>query len=181
MPKEFDPRRLDVRRFAEEAGTLAGATPARTLPRLAAELETADASNEVRWTATGELRNPNHVQPQLWLHLQAQAVLALTCQRCLQAVDVEVALERPFRFVADEATAAAEDDEAEEEVLAFSREFDLLELLEDELLMDLPAAPMHDACPVPVKMSSADPAYHLAEAERQHPFAVLGKLKAGKS
>jgi uncharacterized protein len=181
MPKEFDPRRLDVRRFAEEAGTLAGVTAARSFPRLASELETASAANEIRWSATGELRNPEHVHPQMWLYLEAQASLALTCQRCLQPVDVEVALERPFRFVADEATAAAEDDEAEEEVLAFSREFDLLELLEDELLMDLPVAPRHETCPVPVKMMHADPAFHLAEAERQHPFAVLGKLKVDKS
>ncbi|TWO68923.1 DUF177 domain-containing protein [Caenimonas sedimenti] len=181
MPKEFDPRRLDVRRFAEEAGTLAGVTPALSFPRLASELETVSASNEVRWTATGELRNPEHVHPEMWLYLEAEATFALTCQRCLQPVDVEVMLERPFRFVADEATAAAEDDEAEEEVLALSREFDLLELVEDELIMDLPVAPMHETCPVPVRMSSADPAYHLAEAERQHPFAVLGKLKAGKS
>ena len=75
----------------------------------------------------------------------------------------------------------AEDDEAEEDLLALSREFDLLELLEDELLMDMPVAPRHESCPVPVKLSSADPAYHLAEAERQHPFAVLGRLKADKS
>lgn len=181
MPKEFDPRRLDVRRFAEESGTLSGVTMARELPRLAAELEGPDAPGEVRWQARGELRNPRHVQPQLWLRLEAQGRFALTCQRCLQPVDVELALDRPFRFVPDEATAAAEDDEAEEDLLAFSREFDLLELLEDEILMDLPVAPRHDVCPVPVRMSSADPAFHLAEAERAHPFAVLGKLKADKS
>jgi uncharacterized protein len=181
MPQEFDPRRLDVRRFAEEAGSLVGTTTARTLPRLAAELEVSGVASAVQWTARGELRNPGHLQPECWLHLQAHASLVLTCQRCLQPVAVEMALERPFRFVADEVTAAAQDDAAEEEVLAFSREFDLLELLEDELLMDLPVAPRHDVCPVPVQMSSADSDFHLAEAERVHPFAVLGKLKTDKT
>lgn len=180
MPKEFDPRRLDVRRFAEEAAALDGVLPAGDLPRLAGELQASDRPSEVRWSARGELRNAQHVQPQVWLRLEANATLPLTCQRCLQPVDVQLALDRPFRFVADEATAAAQDDEAEEEVLALSRDFDLVELLEDELLMDLPLAPRHEECPVPVRMASADPAFHLAEAEREHPFAVLGQLKAGK-
>ena len=79
-----------------------------------------------------------------------------------------------------EATAAAQDDDAEEEVLALSRDFDLLELVEDELLMDLPVAPMHDVCPEPVKMSAADEDFEAAEAARENPFAVLGRLKPGK-
>lgn len=181
MPKQFDPRRLDLRRFAEEAASLDGVTPAQALPRIAAEVEATGAAAQVQWAATGELRNPEHLYPQVWLHLHAQASLALTCQRCLQPVEVQIALDRPFRFAADEATASAEDDAAEEEVLAFAPVFDLLELLEDELLMDLPVAPRHDECPVPVKMSATDPAFLLAEAARENPFAVLGRLKTGKS
>jgi uncharacterized protein len=180
MPKEFDPRRLDVRRFAEEAATLAGVTPAGELPRLQGELQAPGTSCEVRWTARGELRNPRHVQPQVWLHLRAEAELPLVCQRCLQPVAVRVELDRPFRFVADESTAAAQDDEADEDVLVASRDFDLLDLVEDEMLMGLPLAPRHEECPVPVRMAAADPAYHLAEAERRHPFAVLDQLKPGK-
>ena len=67
------------------------------------------------------MRNPGHVQPEVWLHLQADAMLPLICQRCLEPVDVPLAVDRSFRFVADETTAAAEDDEAEEDVLAMSR------------------------------------------------------------
>ena len=52
--------------------------------------------------------------------------------------------------------------------------------MEDELLMDLPVAPRHDVCPEPVKMSTADPDFEAATAQREHPFAVLGKLKSGK-
>ena len=180
MPKEFDPRRLDVRRFAEAAALLEGVTPAGQLPRLQGELQASQAPCEVHWTARGELRNPQHVQPQAWLFLRAQAEVPLVCQRCLQPVAVRVELDRPFRFVADEATAAAQDDEAEEDVLAASRDFDLLDLLEDELLMALPLAPRHEECPVPVRLATADAAYHLAEAERKHPFAVLDQLKPGK-
>lgn len=180
MAKDFDPQRLDVRRFAEEAGELDSSDDLRNYRRLVAELQGDAPAGEVHWHARGEILNPQRVQPQLWLHLQADATLPLVCQRCLAPVDVPLAVDRSFRFVADEATAAAEDDETEEDLLALSRSFDLLELVEDELLMELPVAPRHEVCPEPVKMSASDPAFEAAGGEREHPFAVLGRLKAGK-
>jgi uncharacterized protein len=95
-------------------------------------------------------------------------------------VDMPLAVVRSFRFVADEATAAAQDDEVEEDLLALSHSFDLLELVEDELLMEVPVAPRHEVCPEPVKMSTADAGFEEAGAERENPFAVLGRLKTGK-
>jgi uncharacterized protein len=181
MAKDFDPLRLDLRRFAEEAGELASDAPLRTFGRLLGETEGEGAQRPLHWRARGELRNAGHVQPQVWMHLEAQASLPLVCQRCLRPVDVDVAFERSFRFVTDEATAAAEDDAAEEDVLALSRSFDLLELVEDEMLMELPVAPRHETCPEPVVMSAVDPAFGAGGAERENPFAVLGKLKTGKS
>jgi uncharacterized protein len=180
MAKDFDPQRLDVRRFAEEGAVLQASSELRSFARLAGESVDADPALAVHWNARGEMRNPRHVQPELWLHLEADAVLPLVCQRCLQPVHLPVAVERSFRFVADEATAAAQDDEAEEDLLALSRSFDLLELVEDELLMDLPVAPRHEACPEPVKMSAADPEFEAAATEKENPFAVLGRLKTGK-
>lgn len=181
MAKDFDPHRLDVRRFAEEGAQLDGADRLPHYRRLLAETEGAGAEREVRWSARGELRNPEHVQPEIWLHLQAAADLPLTCQRCLAPVDVPLRADRSFRFVADEATAASEDDAAEEDLLALSRSFDLVELVEDELLMEVPVAPRHAVCPEPVKMSVADPAFEAAQGHKEHPFAILGRLKAGKS
>ena len=181
MAKDFDPHRLDVRRFAEEAAELAADEPLRSFQRLAAETEGGNPGTpSVRWQARGELLNPQHHQPQVWMHLQADATLPLVCQRCLQPVDMAISVQRAFRFVADEATAAAEDDQSEEDLLALSRSFDLVELVEDELLMELPVAPRHDVCPEPVKMSTADAGFEAAAAEREHPFAILGKLKSGK-
>lgn len=179
MAKDFDPHRLDIRRFAEEGAVLEATEPLVRYRRLAAETD-AGAQREVHWQARGELLNPQHVHPQVWVHVEADATLPLVCQRCLGPVEVPLAVDRSFRFVADEATAAAEDDEAEEDLLALSHSFDLLELVEDELLMELPVAPRHEVCPVDVKMSVSDPAFEAAGAQRENPFAVLGKLKAAK-
>jgi uncharacterized protein len=181
MNKDFLARMLDVRAFAEEGATLGGREPQRGLTRLIAETQGRGGDSLVTWSATGELRNPGHVHPEIWVHLRAQATLSLTCQRCLGPVDVPMAVERSFRFAADEEMAAAQDEHAEEDVLALTRSFDLVELVEDELLMELPLAPRHQSCPVPVQLSAADEDFDAAEAERENPFAVLGRFKPDKS
>ncbi|MDB5749933.1 MAG: hypothetical protein JWP65_354 [Ramlibacter sp.] len=180
MAKDFDPHRLDVHHFAEDGAELASEDRLARYARLLAETEGTAPERLVRWSARGELLNPQHLHPEVWLHLRAQAQLPLVCQRCLQPVDVPLAVDRSFRFVADEATAAAQDDAAEEDLLALSRSFDLLELVEDELLMEVPLAPRHEVCPEAVKMSVSDPAFEAAGAQRENPFAVLGRLKSGK-
>ena len=181
MHKEFVARRLDVRRFAEEGATLSGQEPVQKHERLMAETQGRGAGAAVGWSATGEMRNPGHVHPEIWLHLRAQTVLPLTCQRCLGPVDTALAVERSFRFVPDEEMAAAQDGEAEEDVLALGRSFDLVELVEDELLMEMPLAPRHEVCPDPVKLSAADPDFDDSPTPRENPFALLGKLKIGKT
>lgn len=181
MKKEFDPRRLDVRAFAEEAGRLAGEDRLGDHTRLMAETGGRGVDARLAWSASGELRNPGHLHPEIWLRLEARAVLPLTCQRCLGPVDVAVQVERPFRFVADEAIAMAEDDRSEEDLLALSRSFDLVELVEDELLMDLPVAPRHDVCPVPVTLAVADEDFETAPAGRDNPFTLLKGIKSRKA
>ncbi|RYF29796.1 MAG: DUF177 domain-containing protein [Comamonadaceae bacterium] len=181
MSKGFAVGRLDVRAFAEQGGRLAGEDTVVAHERLAAETRGRDGDRAVTWSVRGEMRNRGHHQPEIWLHLQARTVLSLICQRCLAPVLVPVVVERPFRFVADEQTAAAEDDESDEDVLALSNGFDVMELIEDELLMELPVAPRHDVCPEPVKSVAADPEFGQVSEERQSPFALLEKLRANKN
>lgn len=180
MHKELVARRLDVRRLAAEGATLNGREAVRQHARLAAETQGRAGESAVVWSATGEMRNPGHVHPEIWLHLRARAVLPLTCQRCLAPVDVELTVDRPFRFVRDEETAAAQDEEVEEDVLALSPSFDLMALIEDELLLEMPLAPLHDNCPDPVQFSAADASFEDRPDPPEHPFAQLGKLKIGK-
>lgn len=176
MKRQFQAQRLDVGAFAEDAAELAGPTPMTAFQRLASEARIPIEGRDVTWSAQGELHNAGHLQPEVWLHLHAQASLPMTCQRCMEPVEVPLEVDRSFRFVADETTAAAEDEESEEDLLVLSRGFDLLALLEDELLMEVPVVPRHDVCPVPVPMSSADAAYEEAPG-KPNPFAVLKAVK----
>ncbi|MDB5861025.1 MAG: hypothetical protein JWQ76_4714 [Ramlibacter sp.] len=181
MAKDFDPHRLDVRRFAEEGAELSVDDKLSRFRRLHAETTGPTGERTVHWGARGEMHNARHVHPEIWVHLEADAKLPMVCQRCLNPVEVPLEVSRSFRFVADEATAVAQDEESEEDILALSRSFDLLELLEDELLMEVPVAPLHAVCPEAVKMSAVDPDFETAQPEKEHPFALLGRLKTGKS
>lgn len=119
---------------------------------------------------------------QSWLHLSAACRVQLTCQRCLQAVEVPLDLQRSYRFVADEASAAEADIDAEEDVLVSTRSLDLPALIEDELMLALPLVPRHDGdCPQPlvVPADSSDPASE--GSARDNPFDVLAGLKPRKA
>ncbi len=90
-------------------------------------------------------------------------------------------MKQSFRFVASEEAAEAQDEEAEEDVLALSQDFKLSDLIEDEVLMALPVVPRHETCPVEVKLAAVDQDFDAASAEKRNPFAVLAKLQGGKS
>lgn len=168
----FDPHRLELHRFAESGGRLEGTWPAATFERLAAD---APPTGDVHWAAWGELKPVAGGAPETWLSLEATATVRLECQRCLQAMAQPLAVERRFRFVADEAEAARLDEESEDDVLALPPRgrLDLLPLVEDELILALPIVPRHDTCPEPLAL----PADEAEEAAPEHPFAALAALK----
>ncbi len=170
------PKRLDVTAFAQGAEHLQGIDRLADYRRLGAEaVAPADAAG-VGWSADGEMRGTPGGVRQPWLHLTAEATLPMTCQRCMEPVAVALSADRWFRFVADEATAEMEDEEAEEDVLAIDDALNLRELIEDELLLALPVVPMHAQCPVDVRSSAADAAFRDA-AKPEHPFAALEQLR----
>ncbi len=184
--RDFRPERLDVAAFAMVGGRFQQGDSLQKYPRLLKEASDNQpdmgTTHRVQWQAQGERVETagSGAAAQVWLHLQAQATLPQICQRCLADVDLTLDVDRDYRFVADEATAEAQDDECEEDVLALSREFNLMELIEDELLMALPLVPRHEVCPVQPKMAVADEDFDGAGGEKPNPFAVLGALKSKK-
>ena len=173
--RQPDPQRLDLRSLARTAVQIEGSLDPSALPRFAdSVLPGAGAESAVVWSARGELRAVKGGGPaQLWLHLQARTQVRLLCQRCLQPLDQNQAVHRSFLFVADEDEASRLDEEIDEDVLVLPRVFDVLQLLEDELILALPIVPRHEACPVPLfEPFSVD-----EEAVAPHPFAALAALR----
>ena len=181
MEKKFAPSHLDVKAFAQAKGELQGDVPLDQWPRLSLEqVAGGEMASAVRWRLQGRTEPVSAGPDEVWLDLDAEVDLPLQCQRCLQPVLSPVLARRSFRFVADEATAAALDDEAEEDLLVISRDFDALALVEDELIMSLPLVPLHEVCPEVLPASAMDPEFEQS-AERPNPFGVLAGLKTGKS
>ena len=178
MSSSNSPQHLDVKAFATNQSTLSGEVDLHSMPRLRADCAE-DVAGKVTWSAQGEMRQASDGHDAAWMHLQANTEVPLTCQRCLKTVEQALEVDRSFRFVKDEATAEAQDDESEEDLLVISKDFDLLALVEDELLMALPASPKHAVCPQPVKLRVADADYQEPE-DKPNPFAALAGLKIPK-
>ena len=173
----MDPQHLDLHAFARDGAGSHGQGALADWPRLADEQFGEDlVAGQVVWHLQGRSVAQAGGADQVWLDLKASVNLPMQCQRCLTPLLALVEAERSFRFVLDEATAAALDDETEEDVLILSRDFDALALVEDELILSLPLVPLHEVCPEVLPTSVADPEFEAA-SERPNPFGVLASLK----
>jgi uncharacterized protein len=154
---------IDTTRFCKDSASLSGIFTEVDLPRLAVEVMP-NTGFSVVWTVNGE-------SPDL-MDLTLQATVQMKCQRCLGAMSEPIDASYRFQFVKDEATAQAQD-EAQDEVdtLVHARQFDLHELIEDEMLMALPFVSLHEVCP------EAGAAAFLPVEAKTNPFSVLKNLK----
>lgn len=178
--RQLQAQRLNMQSLAQEEASLADTIFLQTMDRLAQETQGLQPDATVSWLANAELRGGSGATNDVWLHLEAQTTIPLTCQRCMGVVTTLVQVDQWYRFVATEEIAMAEDDEAEEDLLVMAPQFDLIALLEDELLMSLPLVPMHETCPVASKISAVgkvDMADTAGAPAKLNPFAVLAQLK----
>jgi len=196
--RTFAPRKLDIGAFIESGEELGEASPVPVFERLADGLAKdvdVAALPAITWSAQGRLVPQRMGEPHQWLDIEAEGELAWECQRCLHAVTLPIAFARSIRFVKDEAAAAELDADSDDDVLALSRNFDLLE---DELIMAQPLVPRHDACPsdvaalmtddsetpvpgsVALQVDEAEEGVPLTASGRPNPFAVLAALKKDK-
>ena len=135
MSRTFDARRLDVAAFAQAGARLAGNELLQNHERLAQEAQGAIDDLVLGWEAQGGRRRAVDGSWQPSIHLQAQARLPLSCQRCLGQVMTPLAVDRHLLFVESEERAAALDDESDDDVLALTPDVDLL------------PSPRADGCP----------------------------------
>jgi uncharacterized protein len=172
--RRLDPHKLDVAALAADAGQLQGEIDASTLPRWR-ETQSAPvdlALPPVRWSARGEQRRRSGEPPQIWLHLRVSAEAWATCQRCLLPFRTPIEVDRAFRFVASEGEAEALDADSEDDVLALSPSFDLIGLMEDELLLAWPLVPRHERCSQPEHDAGGEP------VSADKPFAALAAWRS---
>ncbi len=195
MTQPIDLQAFDLFEFCRSSGSAAGEIAARELPRIIAETSAeapASAPDELfRYTMSGSVQDEaaepgKPARRRLFLDLAVQGGMWLNCQRCLAVYAEPISTATRFEVMASEAEAdAAPMDDDEIDVIAGSRRFDLLALIEDEILLSLPVAPKHEVCPQVHEslVTGADgsvepePEAEQEEEKRPSPFAALASLK----
>jgi uncharacterized protein len=157
---------IDGFEFASAGASMRGVWPVGDFPRLRDVL--ASDAGEIVW----ELDGVRDAQGRPGLRVRVRGVLQLRCQRCLEAMPFEVQSDEILVLAGTLAEIHAEpaDAHAADRVVA-GKEMPVRELVEDELILELPYAPRHESC-------SARPSPD-AEA-KPSPFAGLRGLMSGK-
>ena len=167
---------MDVKTSAQEARVMAGADLLSGYARLLPLLHQPDGGLALHWEAGWRTQTGAQAGLEPWLELSLKAVLPLVCQRCMDGMEHAVDETHVYRFVGTEEQALDEDDASDEDLLVLSREFNLRELIEDELVMALPLVPKHAQCPKELHWSAADAAFEPESEKKKQPFANLQAL-----
>ncbi|MES2636527.1 MAG: YceD family protein [Pseudomonadota bacterium] len=155
--------------FAVSEQTLSGTAELLALQRLndllalsveqsAQHMQTA----KIQYTLVGAAKK--HSQPSL--HLSVDAQLPTVCQRCLNEMSVQLNLD--FDYLISDTEPVEFDGNDDVDWLEASREMSLWELIEDELLIAFPIAPLHSS-----EHQQECIQYNKQSGEKPNPFAVL--------
>ena len=107
---------------------------------------------------------------------ELQAELDLECQRCLEAMPFSLHKRFHLQLVWDEAEAKALSSDREPWIVGESEE-DLVAILEEEILLDLPVVPKHDFDCIDAQLLSYGEGAAVEESPT-NPFSVLADLKS---
>jgi len=158
---------IDSLEFARTEQTLHGILPISSLVRLQDSLH--DALGQVEISVQGG----RDAQLRPVLKLAITGVLHLRCQRCLGQLDYPLQLSNTLLLVSETEAQTGEFDEMEADWIVASREQNVTELVEDELLLSLPYSSRH-----PEGQCAQGEAGGRLPGEIS-PFAKLAELKKG--
>ncbi|SDB90963.1 YceD family protein [Acinetobacter boissieri] len=175
------PAHIEPFKWAEQGFTWSGTLPLSRFARIAREtvgsVEHQPVQINCKLSMDAYLRL-------VWLDANIEAKAPMTCQRCLEVVEIELASTVHLALVEDESLIERLDEDADFVVLGEGESsskgsfdepaiVDLLTLLEDELLLLVPLSPKHHACEHKHRPTEQD----IVEEKRDNPFDVLAGLK----
>ncbi len=166
---------LDLAQAARQGARLQGQLPIASMPRLRAALASGDGE------ATLDLRVQKEPGGRVTITGRVDAELEVICQRCLEAMQLQVHAEPRLAWVKSEDEAAALSEEYEPLLLPDGR-LTTAELATEELLLALPLAPMHAEQARCGKLAQAAELQVVTPPEeaRRSPFEQLAALKRGR-
>jgi uncharacterized protein len=166
LPDHADPYRL-----CEQTAVFSGEIAFINLPRLLPLLVTSEGSASYQVSfgrdADGRYRIAGEVQ----------AVLVLVCQRCMQTMPLPV----DITFCVSPVSGPQEAEQLPDgydPLLVDALRLCPADIIEDELILAIPAAPRHTETQCGVDLHVLNqPVQHIEPAVKENPFAVLASLK----
>ncbi|CAM4120305.1 DUF177 domain-containing protein [Psychrobacter arenosus] len=168
------PQRVSLDKWADIGFNWQGEMMPADFERLQAMLSDEQEQTAIKITAA--LARSSNV---LSLNFDLIGSVWLTCQRCLQPVNVELTGTHNIALLEDEGQIGLLDEDDDHlllEEVAFKDGHDtylpLERLIEDEILLKIPLSPKHDDCEMEVEQVG-----EIEEFEEESPFAALAALK----
>ena len=161
------PERIDPPRLAERGGRLCGHLSLARMERLKASLCDGEG------TVFIDMRFQRDEQGRDMAVGHVTARLPVRCQRCLEAM--EIAIATAVRLAFTDAEGETPPPDGYDAAPLVGDTISLSDLVEDELMLALPMAPMHEDCPLGVwcrYLRGRAP----SEAPRK-PFAALARIR----
>jgi uncharacterized protein len=145
--------------FAQKNLEISGDLNPKDCVRLLESISQTDLNfASIRYTLRGYAKK-RHLPSLL---VQVESKLPVLCQRCLETIHIHLNLE--FEYLISENNPSEMEEGDEIDWLELSQHMNLTELIEDELLIAMPIAPLHEANCIKATMQSG---------EKPNPFAVL--------
>lgn len=156
-------------RLARSGQSLSGRIPVAKMPRLCESLSETSTDVEVQLHfGTEELGNA-------CMRGEINAEFELICQRCLETFNLALELDIQLGLVTTD-REAEELDRGYDALVVTEEPVSLANIVEDELLLALPAIPMHARHECSNPYMTID----VPGAPSENPFAVLGELRNRK-
>ncbi|MFN3544915.1 MAG: YceD family protein [Thiobacillus sp.] len=137
----LQPVEIDVRRFCRDAQAWENRSAVSAFPRLVAEF----TQGELFCRVSGRMDSRGGLA--LELHIRGDVELA--CQRCLGGMHHAVEIDRTVHLARTDDELERLDALPDSDAILAGEKLELIALVEDEVLLSLPLAPMHaeGACP----------------------------------
>lgn len=169
MSEKYIPEHIDPFRYAEQDLKLDGLVKIADMHRLSSTLSSADGD-----VAKVSLQFGVDEQGITFLKGRVEAKLKLQCQRCMEPFTYEIISDFVLGIVntLDEANSLSDHYEP---ALTKESGLALRELIEDEIILNLPIIPRHEANECTVKLPLKDAKWEQDKGE--NPFHILESLK----
>lgn len=164
---------VDIFALCADQQALSGRLPLALLTRFATEVTELDG--DIGFVVSGLVNEEGHAV----VRVQAQGSAPMLCQRCAEPLVHLIDVDNSLQVVRSE--AELDDEEAELaavqagtaglEKIVGSQSFDVLGLIEDEIILALPVVVAHEVCTQSLPMSAG---------EKKSAFDVLRTLKSAE-